>query len=863
MNLARRALSAASVELDLVERALDDTPALGVLMSSGIDRQTVLGGLLGEGERPRTMAARTRDTASAVAAAMPGDSAGGAGPVLRFALAGTTGAPEGFPLSARLLGLADIAAILAKVRFELDPGARFASIDHDRLATVFADAGQALSAAVVAGLTPGDVDELRFALASALPDVPALDALSASSYWDDLSAVAAHLPLAARLGVLAILWGEHAGLTRIAHRLAEALSRVGFANAVFCPREAVFQNAHGLGWPASHPLSVLACRTLHGLGDDADEPVRVVGRFGHQTTLPRAVLAAILAEATLPLPASPLPDSPADLLVFPSPAAQRSQPALAALKPEAGAPDGTEPLMDIFARSKARYLFERACRRHAITSLIVAIDPGTDADDSLAPLLIDWIDLAHGSTPADRETSHCRLFVAVLRTPDLGESSAPQDFEQRADEWRERLARALGESVGGDHGWMPEWIPGEPFSNVFLCQPAELPQASSPAAPHRVPAAPHDRRLGGHLMVRASEGLGHFCQLPHESDLLERALVGPDGGFARLARAAAATSTTDEKLHQLRRALAETRRALRAHLDVVGIGTADDAALERRRRAAAVIEHRIGAFARRHRLGHLLAALTVSDDVLRTASRQICLHPREAGNRENLRRATVAPGSFHAPAGSEAATSAVAARQDLRALARTSIDTWAAVLHDRACSARLAQEIGLPRSLFHRLVDEILIGADRCGLETRLEAVLSQVMASGATEVDHRVVVSAGRVVINNYLERLSLDPAPVWAREQAVPRKAPGSTGPFIHPAVTSLAAPVASPLRASSPWQSPAVWPLDGHRRRSLATSWGTAFRNLVAANIASLAFSGSRNRARELAGLLASLENLEAAP
>lgn len=824
----RQALDFIAGDLDLVQQTIDRPPVAGFVQASGGGQSALIERILssrdqrsGEGDALR------RDLAGAVLAT---ERAGETCAALCFSAGELPPGPDGFPVHLGLMGIADVAAILARAYYASVPGARETLPGRARVAAVYDEAGRNLAAATIPGLTPRDVLALGEQLSSSLPDVTALDVLAAHGYWDDFAEVASHLPAPDRLHVLSLLWGEHAGVTRLAGELFEALSRIGYAAEIFCPREALVQQGGGSGWPSPHPRSIVATATLLGLGDETEEQLRAVGLFGHRAALSRATLAALSARVSVPLPTAPLADAPdADLLALPSlPPAQT----LRRLSPA----EGRAGLLRAFARAKAAHLFERACRQHELTSLVVSIDPELECDDALAPALSDWIDLTHGATPAERET--CRTRLVVVATKATGSERTDHDANL-ADRWRSHLEAALTEGIGGGLDWPSEWMPGQPFSSILLFQYEVI--RSSPGGQLSAIPAPADRHQGAQLLVRAATAADRrLARIAHDGDALEHALASSDGGATRISQAIAAASGSAEKLRHLRRHVAGLRRELRSHVGRLGGGEDADAVAYWRRQMATVIDNRLAAVLAKGRIGELLEMLWVRDAQLTP----LCWPDKvrlafEAS--DSHRRASVLG---HEQASSVLAEVGGQARPGTEVLARfaaRAIGTWSVAMHRKARSPRLAHAIGLSPFILAQVVDEIVLGAERLGLEHRLRSVLDQGFAGAKSHIPERLAVGSAGTVINGFLARLEIDG---------------GANGRPTGVAARSRMRPTS--IRDDGDAVSPG-----GRSAKPLSAAWCEALARLIEGNVVAAEIGTSREHVPELSGAMAlvPLDNVEA--
>lgn len=736
------ALASLSTELDSLQRALERPCAIAVVSTGGDGQASLVSRFIEQSQRGTDGDRRQIGGSAHALLAAGGQDSGGATAAVRFTSAPIPAAPDGMAFAIQLLGLADLAAIMVRTHFTLVEVAAVATpMPHGkRLREIFAEVAPRLAVAPAPGLQRRDVQDLREWLASSFPEAASLKMLDACGYWQELADVAPHLPLADRILVLSVLWSEQPDITLWFAKLAEALSRVSFETAAFCPRDAVLIPVEDASFRSSpHTTSILA---VQALGADDAPQVRISTRFGQRVPLARSSVAALIAQITLPIDAPAFAPTPeAELIAFPTPPTVRvrASPSPSSVRAPVLAPATVEA----FAHAKALHLFERSLRRHDFAALAVVVEPDADCDDALAPAVAEWIDRTHGSTPASRELSRTTMFVVATR---LEESSGALDD----DTWGDRLESTLSTTIGSGMPWTREWVPSQPFDNVHLYQHDDLPGRHGSRRPLGTNRA--SRQATAHGMVAGLTVLpGQPVRSAGECELLVREIAAADGGAERLSLRLGTLALPTERLAQLRRHVIDLRSGLRLRLARLTSGQDADEDMRWRRELAATIGHRMARLARSDGLGQLLAAFSIGEGELEALA--------------DPALSATHPGTFPPAVGlalpppDHAATPRHGLSQlDPGLLARRAVCHWSMALHWRSRSARLARDVGLTPRVLEHLAGEIAVGAERLDLEGRFRTLLSDRLAEHQPSAPVRLFASCGSAMINGFLERLEFD---------------------------------------------------------------------------------------------------------
>lgn len=793
-----------------VEQAIDAPPAIAVIGEAGGLRAKLVGaltqsaGVLGEHHAHQDEMERLRQI---IGRTTNGDLCA----AVRFRGAVVPSTPRGSPVRFALLGFADIAALMVKVHQTVWPSVAAHRGLLDRLAAVQLEISSKVQIATLPGLSETDVLRLRDMVERHYPGSATLNQLAAAGYWGDLAEVAAHIPDGDRVRALSLLWAEHPEVTALFRHLVEGLAEVGYASEVFADSSAVVDRDGETGWLVAHGESVISARTLARLGEDKGSTLRVVGRYGHPSSLSRPVIAALVSEITLASPAFAIPShAPVDIVDFPM-LALPCDLDLGLLPVEGGLTQ--RQLADVYAHAKTLYLIDHACRSRDVTSLVACVDPTSETMDVLAGPIGDWIDVAQGTDAEKRERCHTSLFAI----------SASGDGDGCS--WDEGIPDAGGatvDAIAGEGTWIREWTPGQAFSNSYRL---ELDHSEGDA--HRAVRSAGRGRKGRTPIGQGREVIEGARNRTLGSMGPVATAVSTRQQAQQLVEKIVSVSLPQVKQRQLRRELAELHTRVRARfLRLSGEGEAVDRG-DWRQRIAAVLNHRIQRVARQRKLGLLLDAIAIEEAEL------LAVYDRSdyaaLDGRMKVPARAIAE-LEHAFPDETIAREATVPRALSIGLAERAVGQWLAAMRRVARSGRLCREIGISETLLEHLVDELGLGAARLGLVRRVGEVIEidVVRAHGGR------YAFAGSVaaVLNGFLERLDIDGG----------RRHGGGDG-VVRPAFVGLDhGDGASHFGVSS-----------GEETVAFSDRWRAALSTLVEANIANARFWSVGETAADLSRIL----------
>lgn len=727
---------------------------------------------------------------------------------IRYRAGEASSPPRDHPFRVTLLGIADLAAIMAGVYQICFPGGTPTQETLTRMSEIHKEVAAKVQPATVSGLGEWDVLWLQETLERQFPAAPGLRLLAAAGYWRDLADVAAHIPVSERVRALSLLWSDQPQLTALFKDMVLALTDLGFSTEAFCAREALMERDASSGWFVLHPDSIITAATLQQLASRNGKTVRIVGRYGHPATMTRAMLAALASEVTLETPSGAMASlAAADVLDFPAigmpgDLAVEAPRGHRARRSAHARPDLAQ-LLQVFAHVKTRHLLDSACRSHDVTCMVACVENSRAGEGALPHAVGDWIELSHGSEPHQRERSSIRLFV-VAESIEAGPASGASDTDAQVAR-AQALARHVRRSIAGAMPWLGQWTPAEPFANTFTVR------LDKPSAAQSVQAA----RTGSVLAVAVPQAA------PDPEPDLPLTPIGTRHDAQRLLDAVAGVSSQSMKERELRRQLDEMHKRVRSRLLRYSTDPDDAERDDWRRRIAVVLGHRIHHLARRRRLGFLLASLRIGEPQLIAIYRRSELAALDARTRPPARQLVEFDDEVEK---STHAAPARVPRQLSMTLAHAVVAHWLESLRQLARAERYCRQIEMPGWMVEHLVDELGIGAVRLGLVRRVAEVIENFVAR--THAGETAFASVVAAVLHGFIERLDIEG---------------GAAGRVSTAAVIE---------HTEQPDATDAVLAM---KDRPFSDRWSDAFSRFIEANIATARFWSAGQAGSDLARLL----------
>ena len=675
------------------------------------------------------------------------------GLVTRFTLRPPAAIP-GHPVALRLLSQTDVVKILGNTFLEdFDP----AEVDipspelvQSHCARFAARAGSE----AVDRLTEDDVDDLREyfeALFRGHPLVPGLG----SAFWVQASSIAPRLPVAERAAFFSILWNGHEAFTAAARELLVALAALDFPDEAFV----------GLDALSPRETSIIDVRTLGMLGDPADGRLAVRTRAGRQAVLPRAALAALVAELTIALRDKPWDFfEVTDLLDFPGARSREKLTQPGRFLAEKG------KLPGLFLRGKVAYLYQRYCAEQEITSMLLCIGPSNQEVRTLPRMIKDWVDGTLGATAEERARHRNALFL-VLTKFDTEFEEKKGATEGTGSRWTIRLNASLLDFFGKEHDWPHNWAAGRPFANTYwLRNPnvaakhiLDYDEQGREAAP-RASEAPRIARLRDEFLAN-EDGRRHFTDPERAWDA---AMTLNDGGISYLAESLRPVCDPAIKRSQIAARLEALRSDMAARLSPYWHSGDLTAELNKRREEARIVGRALVACAAAQGFGRLIRSLQVTPEELTSAWWRMQMEPEEeapVGARAGEEDYLAELGDLVAPA----VQSEHRARDAFERYADLAVAEWMDKMHRAAAEPEMAEQLKLPRDAASALVAQIGAGARRTGLSARIATRLREAASYRqklAESASKPVMVAEG--LVNRYVHGLGYADLPPDQRPRA-----------------------------------------------------------------------------------------------
>jgi len=696
------------------------------------------------------------------------------GLVTRFTTSRPGGDPA-FPVELRLLSETDLVKVLANAYLsDFDANnLKITPPNEAALRAVIAAAEQEVAAAATAAhldeIVLFDVGEYFERYFSAR-----IDTLRQTGYWDALIRLAGRLPLAGRARLYAPLWGGIADLTALFLQLAGGLEKLGHAAEARAAIDALVPRDDSI-------IDVATLSRLSAAEDTTDAiAVQPVPAAGAPVKLPRALLAAIVAELRIAITDTPWPFlAGTDLLDFPGARAREKM-----IEMESDPDKRARQTRDMLLRGKIAYLFQRFTEERELTAMLLCM-PGNPAEvKDLAAMVQGWIGLTHGETPAARAAVRNALFLVLTKFDLEFIEKGGETSEARRGKWDRRLHSSFLE-LYGQSGWPDDWD-GKPFDNsLFLRNPGmKQEHIMAYASVERRPDGSEQLVEQGPLAAKAelideyrraflaSEPCGrHF----RDRDAVWAAAFAPnDGGISYLVQRLTATLDESLKAHQIGERLSDQARTLGDMLRRFHHAD-DDAARQAKEKAMAALRlelYRMVAPQQYRPFGRLMTALALEDREVRECFMNVAALKLEAQPAAEP-AAAAADDPWADDPWAEAPAAEPVAKAPLRAapvqdrpavFARELMNLWADKLRR---TARNAGRFGLPSRLVEEICAELIVGANRIGLAERVATEIRRQIQAGNVRWEDSAdrAVSLAAPVLNDFCADLGLAGLPPAAR--------------------------------------------------------------------------------------------------
>ncbi|WXL26090.1 putative virulence factor [Ectopseudomonas mendocina] len=709
----------------------------------------------------------------------PGGGKEATGLVTRFSRTAKAG-PADYPLELKLFGEVEVAKVLANSFFnDFNTEKVLYRLDENAIRQQLKELGKRRQHNPVPGVTEDDVVALWDYLQDNFP--ASIFGLS-GYYWPAAVELAPWLSLEDRTTLFSIFWGEIKELSEAYLSFAKTLNKLGNADRVFAPLDAlVRQTDKGL----SQADSIMNVDMLERLGRSSDLPISVrpskQGELQAPVELTLAQLAALTAEMVFPLvePTSDPLFEQVDLLDFPGYRGRLSVESLDDVR-RAVKSDEASPVAQLILRGKVAYLFERYTDSQEMNVLIVCTPSNKQSDvTAVGPVLTRWIEKTQGAKPEERALRKPGLLWAIT----MFDMRISSDLDKGEDLLR------LGWGSGGmmkmtmlerfgQYTWLQEWTAGQPFNNTFLVRKPRMKVTFLDV---------QDGNETG-LNPSATDSLALMRSTFSEDETVQRHIRNPeqawdamlalnDGGMSAISQYLRGVALREVKLGRIKEQLDEILHLLDSRLghwfQSEGAGE-----LEKKRKIAQQIFESI--WPRRVLLGELLQKMQVPDDLLRglylnvgedeapPVSNISSSAPADFGGALNLGDDFASDDGFSlfgdAPA-KPAADTPRTTGSDAR-FAQAVLREWISHLRHLPEDGRLLTFLGFNKPAVEALVDELVTAANRLNLQDRLlKAIVStEQIGTKREQLAGRQVLTA-KTVLGDFIGWLGFIDMPLELR--------------------------------------------------------------------------------------------------
>ncbi|MFB9984759.1 virulence factor SrfC family protein [Mesorhizobium kowhaii] len=706
----------------------------------------------------------------------PGGDRESTGLVTRFSVREEP-SPAGAPVVLRMLSETDVAKVLGNSFFLDGDAKKRAPLTSDVVLSALENAkSRSASQAASDGMAEEDVWDLQEYFEKQFAGLPNIEMLGA--YWEEAAFLASRLSIADRADLFSVLWGGLQKFTDLYVELVSALESLGFAKDAYCPIEAL----------VPRESSIIDVETLRGLGKSGQDELLIRPMKGSTVSLPRPVIAALVAELRIAISEQPWPFfEHTDLLDFPGARSRQKVDLQAFIE---GNPDA---LKELFVRGKVAYLFDRYVAEQELSSMLLCIKPSNQDVATLPDMIDDWIRTSHGESPFDRARTDTALFLVLTMFDMHFSEKAGEEGQSLADRFSARLGASLTRFFGKAHKWPFEWMPDRPFNNSYWLRNPNFKaeslikykgSAEIEILPDKIAkvAALREAYLG------VSEVQQHFRE---PAKAFDEALRLNDGGVSYLAENLAAICRPEIKYAQIQGRVGNIAHDVRRVLAPYFIESDINKRIAERREVSDQILADLAGIWEQDHFGTAMRMLQISQNGIsehlhieygNRLKRQSAPEDGSEGRTEAAAKkrappprpgAPPLPGNKKKVAGAAVSPGGSVSQKALPReayLARSAIRHWTDGLFALARNDNALQAIGLGQESANELVAELTAAARRSGIEERIAGDLARLSGSSVERSDI-LLEKAGFLAtshINRFVSTLGFDAMPENKRPMA-----------------------------------------------------------------------------------------------
>lgn len=705
----------------------------------------------------------------------PGGDKESTGLVTRFSVRQEP-SPAGSPVVLRMLSETDIAKILGNSFFLDGEPKKRVPLKPETVLSVLEAARSRAGGQSTRGLNEEDLLDLQDYFEKQFSGLSYIETLSA--YWQTASELAPRLSVRDRADLFSVLWGGIPQFTAVYVELVSALERLGFPTDAYCQIDALIPREK----------SIIDVATLSGLGCHGQkEDLSIRSMNGPPIMLARSVVTALAAELRIAIAERPWPFfEHTDLLDFPG-ARSRQKVGF-----ETFFEDKADALEELFKRAKVAFLFDRYVAEQEISSILLCIKPSNQEVVELPDMIDRWVQTTHGATPVDRSRAETALFLVLTMMDQHFTEKAGEEGQNPSDRFKARMGASLTGYFGKAHRWPFEWTPGTPFKNTFWLRNPNFKaefmirydgNREIEILPEKVEKVAILRKS----YLEVEEVQSHFRDPARAFD---EALKLNDGGVTYLAQNLAPICRPDIKYNQIRERIAAIAQEIRRVVSPYFVDSDINKRLEEREEVSGRILSGLSEAWNRNQFGSAIRMLQISQNGI-AEHLHIAYGSRLRGlsssDEPNGKRPQTPPlptkGGPPLPGGAKKPATAAAANASQTVvsaapkamatetyLARAAVGHWTENLFALTRNDEALQTMGLDAEMAGEMVSELVAGARRCDLESRIAIDLGKLTGS-ANERRDILLEKAGFFAtshINRFASTLGFDSVPEEKRPTA-----------------------------------------------------------------------------------------------
>jgi len=581
-------------------------------------------------------------------------------------------------------------------------------------------------------------------------------------YWNRAASLAPYLVLADRAKLFSVVWNGVEQFTELYLKLIDALKSVNFSEETYCAVDALIPRID----------SIINVDTLHNLNANDENKILLRSPGGDEAKLDRAVVTALIAELTIRIDQRPWDFfDHTDLLDFPGARSREQIEDIRAFLSKDHKEGEPPALSNLYLRGKVAYLFDRYSNDQELNSMVLCVGESVQEVNTIPKMISDWVDVTHGSTVEERAKQMRALFLCLTKFDMEFEEKAGADKENVGGRWSNRIQASFLNFLGKSEEWPHKWD-GEdkPFQNLFWIRNPSVKAKSI-----------IDYDGDTEVKIRDASFIANLRDGFVNNDLVRTYFEDPeikwdaglalnDGGVSLLAEKLRPVCNPDLKRLQIEGQLRQINQRINETLRPYFVGGDIEAELAKKREAVSdLIRDDLRNCFMKGRFGELIRALHVnyeemvdlfqspnsllSDDPGPEISKVDYISEDPLAGLDDLFDGEDAEDVAEEP------TDSRGINDKASMFSAVAFNDWSEDLNAMISSPRQANYYGISQQAFSLLISELLAGAHRLKLKSKVEQQVRSIMGyrmKGHEVASRPAMITAN--IINDYVNRLGFN---------------------------------------------------------------------------------------------------------